>query len=627
VRRPGLLGRSILASVLVASVASAVTALLTVDAVQAGAKRERVRVADVDQGIVARLEAHGRENHRWSDVGPVLDEVAVSSDRSIVITDVDGRPLARSSGARPGGVGVGDPTALLDPLAKILAEAGHTVPASYDQLVLPPALLDVLPRGRALRSGLPGSYDSVGACASDDLDMGQGGPSVTLLVDTECRPARASRLPTRPGSSLDAVRLQDAVALDMQSCLTRRDVPAVLTRLLARAGTGTPDVVTVHVPRRGRPAPSAPVVTRAWKDCTTSVLTRALGPHVAPRALLYVSETRRVDRSVLERVGGMRIVTALAAVLAVAVIASLAASRRVLRPVRTLTAATQEMATGRRAVRVEVAGDDEVARLARSFNDMADALADGDRQRRRMVSDVAHELRTPLSNLRGYLEAGHDGVLDRDDAWNALLLEEAMLLQHLVDDLTVLAQADAGRLALRLKPGDIVRAVDAVLLAMTPHAESREVVLRRTGEASIVVPHDPIRIRQVVMNLVSNAVRHSPLGGTVTVDVRTDRDETRSGDVVIEVQDDGEGIGPEHLRRVFERFYRADPSRTRDTGGSGLGLSIVQHLVEGHGGTVAAANRPDGGAVLTVRLPLVPPPGQSRSATAADTAERNASSS
>ncbi len=603
-RRPGLLGRSILASVLVASVASVATALLTVDAVQAGAKRERVRVADVDERIVARLETHGRDHHQWSDAGPVLDEVAVSSDRSIVITDVDGRPLARSSGARPDGAGTGDPTALLDPLAGILAAAGRTVPASYDQLVLPPTLLDVLPRGRALRSGLPASYDVVGTCEPADLDIGRGGPSVTLLVDADCRPARASRLPARPDAPLDAVQLQDVVALDMKSCLARRDVPAVLTRLLARDGTGSPDVTTVHVPARGRSAASGPAVSRAWKDCTTSVLTRTLGPHVAPRALLYVSETRRLDRSILERVGGVRIVTALAAILAVAVIASLAASRRVLRPVRTLTAATQEMATGRRAARVDVSGDDEVARLARSFNDMADALADGDRQRRRMVSDVAHELRTPLSNLRGYLEAGHDGVLDRDDAWNDLLLEEALLLQHLVDDLAVLAQADAGRLALRLEPGDVVPAVDAVMLAMAPHAASRDVALRRTGEASVMVPHDPIRIRQVVTNLVSNAVRHSPRGGTVTVEVRTDRDESRREDVVIEVRDDGEGIGPEHLGRVFERFYRADPSRARDTGGSGLGLSIVQHLVQGHGGTVAAANRPDGGAALTVRLPL-----------------------
>ncbi len=596
---PGLLARSMLASVLVAAVASVATAVLTADAVRMDAEREQVRVADVDDAIVDRLEAYGRAHPDWSGAGPLLAEIAASSDRLIVLTDVAGAPVASSAGPASEAEHGGDPTALLDPMAAVLGAATREVPTSYDALALPPALLSARPGAAQLRAAVRAEDRLVGACLEDDPDQeAVGRLPGSVLVLTTCRDLRGATV----GDGI--VALQNAVALGERDCLSRRGVAARVVRFLPAEGGAAPEVLTVHVPvATGTAVPEA--TTRAWEDCATAVLTRELRPRVAPNAVLYVSDIREVQRGLVDRVGGGRIVVALLVILAVAGVASLLASRRVLRPVRRLTAATQEMAAGHLEAQVPVSGNDEVARLGRSFNEMAQALADADRQRRRMVSDVAHELRTPLSNVRGYLEAGHEGVLDRDDAWTASLLEEVAVLQHVVDDLAVLAEADAGRLRLHRTEADVVATVDAALLAHRATAAAESVELARTGVTVAVLRHDPVRVRQVVSNLVANAIRHSPADGTVTVDVQVAGEGSERG-VVIEVGDEGDGIAPDDLLRVFERFYRADPSRTRATGGSGLGLAIVQQLVEAHGGMVAARNRADRGAVFTVWLPAGP---------------------
>lgn len=595
---PGLLARSMLASVLVAAVAIVATAVLTADAARTSVERERVRVADVDQEIVERLVSYGRGRSDWSQAGPLLEELAASSERLIVITDVDGDPVATSGGGSPDEAAHdGDPAAVLDPLSGVLAAATSQVPRRFDSLALPAVLLAARSGGAELRSAL-GEHRLVGVCSDSDPGTGgTGGVPGSVVVLTACRD-----LGSAEGDDLPS--LQNRVARREHDCLQRREVDARLVRLFGDDDTGQskPDLLTVHVPTVAG-ASAAAGTTRAWRDCATSALTRELSSFVAPSAVLYVSETREVERSLVDRIGGTRIVVALVAVLGAVVVASLLASRRVLRPVRRLTEATHEMAAGRLGAQVPVTGHDEVAQLGRSFNEMALALAAADEQRKRMVSDVAHELRTPLSNLRGYLEAGHDGVLERDDAWTESLLEEVGLLQHMVDDLAVLAAADAGRLRLHLVEADVVATVEGALLAMRPAGDARDVSLHRTGAATAIAVHDPIRLRQVVANLVSNAVRHSPPGATVTVDVQVVAGSSGPSGVVVEVADEGEGLAEDDLMRVFERFYRADPSRTRETGGSGLGLSIVQQLAEAQGGVVGARNRTGRGAVFTVWLP------------------------
>jgi len=596
-----------LASVLVAAVAIVATAFLTADATRQRAEREQVRVADVDQAIVARLEAYGRAHASWSGAGPLLADLAASSDRLIVITDVAGDPVA-SSGSVPTDDALhdGDPTAVLDPLDAVLTAATRTVPASYDALALPPPLLSARSGGAALRAVVHDDDRVVGVCLESDLgnESADGLPD-EMVVLTTCRELLRDDPGTGSAGAADGlVRLHNTVARREHDCLQRRGVGVQLVGLFS-VDAGRSDLLTAFVPA-GVTTPVAARVRRAWDDCATAVLTRELDAVVAPSAVLYVSETREVERGLVDRIGGTRIVLALTVILGVAVVASLLASRRVLRPVRRLTEATQAMAAGRLDAQVPVSGSDEVARLGRSFNEMAQALAEADGQRRRMVSDVAHELRTPLSNLRGYLEAGHERVLERDDAWTESLLEEVGILQHVVDDLAVLAAADAGRLRLHRTEADVVATVEAALLAMRGTADARTVELVRTGADAAVADHDPIRVRQVVANLVSNAVRHSPPGSTVTVDVQVVPGDSGPTGVVIEVADEGDGLADDDLLRVFERFYRADPSRTRETGGSGLGLSIVQQLVEAHGGVVAARNRAERGAAFTVWLPAGP---------------------
>ncbi|MEV6757381.1 ATP-binding protein [Streptomyces sp. NPDC051214] len=352
--------------------------------------------------------------------------------------------------------------------------------------------------------------------------------------------------------------------------------------------------------------------------CLGSARREQLGPYVSAPALLFVTSSdgsrtaaaRAGETSgfSLSRANTTRLAGLSAAILAVTVAVTAFAASRLTRPLRALTTATQRMKTGEAAepVNARSAGSaGEIRQLADAFNDMAahrKALEDHRKaledQRQAMVSDVAHELRTPLSNIRGWLEAAEDGVVATDPELVSSLLEEAVLLQHIVNDLQDLAAADAGTLRLHREPVHASDVVDQVAAAHQAGAEAAGVRLRATTTGDPCFTADPLRLRQAIGNLVSNAIRHTPDGGSVTIDCRATADA-----VVVEVADTGTGIDPEDLPHVFDRFWRADKSRTRSTGGSGLGLAIVRQLVEGHGGTVTVRSTPGEGAVFTVRVP------------------------
>ncbi|MGI5215738.1 sensor histidine kinase [Plantactinospora sp. CA-290183] len=294
------------------------------------------------------------------------------------------------------------------------------------------------------------------------------------------------------------------------------------------------------------------------------------------------------------------LLTAAAGVAAVAVIATALLSHRVLRPIGTLTAASQRLGRGDLSSRVPVEGNDELAELARSFNRMADSLQRGEERQRRLVADVAHELRTPLANLRGYLEALSDGVVNPDPELFASLHEEAVLQQRIVDDLQELALAEAGSLAYHRGPVDVAELLETCRTAHRAGAESAGVSLT-VSAGSISVYADPDRLRQVLGNLITNALRATGRGGSVTLSAE------RSDDTaVVRVSDTGSGIAAEALPLVFDRFWRADSARGRATGGSGLGLAIVRQIVTDHGGSIRVASQVGLGTTFTLTLPVMP---------------------
>jgi two-component system sensor histidine kinase BaeS len=320
-------------------------------------------------------------------------------------------------------------------------------------------------------------------------------------------------------------------------------------------------------------------------------------PYVAAPVDLYLGESDRFDPFSPD--GWWRTAATVAVVLLVAAVVTVLAGRRVVHPIRALTAAARRMADGDHATRVSVHGNDEVTRLAAAFNTMADSIASTDRQRRTLVSDVAHELRTPLANVRSHLEAVQDGVLPLDAELVGSLLEESALLERLVADLQDLALADAGMLRVHPEECQAGDLAEHAVAAHRARAEVSGVDLRVVVAEPVVVRADPTRLRQALGNLVSNALRHTPAGGTVTVAVTGHADGAE-----FTVTDTGTGIAAEHLPHVFDRFYRADPSRSRATGGSGLGLAIAKHLVAAHDGELSVTSTLGNGSTFTIRLIL-----------------------
>jgi signal transduction histidine kinase len=287
-----------------------------------------------------------------------------------------------------------------------------------------------------------------------------------------------------------------------------------------------------------------------------------------------------------------------AASVALALGLALALSRRIVEPVAAMTAAARRMEEGDLAARVPAAGRDEIGALAHAFNAMADAVARAEASRRALVADVAHELRTPLTNLQCQIEALQDGLAAPDAAALRSLHEETLLLARLVGDLQDLALAEAGQTRLDCAQLPLDASVDAALAAIAPIASARGIALQGRVPRSLEVVADRERLAQVLRNLLANALTHTPDGGTIAVSA-----ERRGAMVEVEVADTGPGIAREHLPHVFDRFYRADPSRTRATGGAGLGLAIVKQLVEAQGGSVGVASEPGRGARFRFTVP------------------------
>jgi len=292
-----------------------------------------------------------------------------------------------------------------------------------------------------------------------------------------------------------------------------------------------------------------------------------------------------------------------AGLLAVAV--GLVLARRLSHPLQELHDAVTRVAGGDFQQEVGPRGVGELEDVAGAFNAMAHRLRESERQRQELLAAIAHELRTPLAIIEGNLEAMLDGVRAPTPDLIATLHTQSALLSQLITDLRDLSLADARQLSLRRRPVDLAVLCQESVDAMKVWTDERKVSTSVRAEGETTAAVDPDRLRQVVQNLLHNAVRFTPPGGQVTVIVRG-----ASGDsgrwVTLEVEDDGPGIPAEDLSRIFEPFYRVDPSRARASGGTGMGLAVVKLLVQVHGGSVRAENRPSGGSRFIVPLPASP---------------------
>ncbi|MGW4102550.1 sensor histidine kinase [Streptomyces sp. NPDC004976] len=574
--RGGLFTRLLATSLLVAVCAVAATAWLAVTGTTRALRTQQGQSLEDDTRVYDALIGYAATHTDWGGVQDLVGDLAARTGRPVTVTTP---ARTRVAGSEPGVRLPYRPTALVDPLRldPVLSDVGPIDPRAVGPFLL----------GAKDRETLRRTADRIVRCLR--------GKGVTAEVTT----LPSGRPTIRPASGLSGSLVCDELGLRRpvrSERLPLDQVKELATECMKQQGRdGLMVWADFSWALLGTGAENS---DRAAEECVTEARRKQLAAHVSPPVLLFVGDHNSQDAAGfhLSPANTMRIAGAAALVVAVAAALTALVGGRLVRPLRALISAAEHPADV--AVRVPVTTRDEIGRLATAFNDLADRRESLERQRKSLVSDVAHELRTPLTNMRSWLEAGQDGLTPVDQDLVALLLEEAVLLQHIIDDLRDLAAADARSLVLHREPVYVRDLLDQVAAAHRGTAGPAGVMLRIEAAGDLTADADRVRLRQVVGNLVSNAVRHTPSPGQVVVRARRE-----SGALVVEVADSGTGIDPADLEHVFDRFWRADKSRSRHTGGSGLGLAIVRKLTEAHGGSVSATSTPGAGSVFTVRLP------------------------
>ncbi|MCL7430321.1 cell wall metabolism sensor histidine kinase WalK [Streptomyces sp. YS415] len=579
-----------LTSVLIAACSTGATAWLAVQTTTRAIEKEHGQVLADDATVYDRLLEYAATHPDWTSVEPVVRDLSRRTGRRIALGFEGARPFADS--AAPPAAALPRPAAVIDPLhvgtGLRPADTALTGSDTIDARATGPYRLTPAERAELRRH-----TDKRVACLrgyglrAERVDHPSGRPSVFL------------------GSANVNMPAFDPCFLALEPTATERRPLAQLNALVAAClEQRIPDLsieseYAVEI-RPGfswstkLPEARVPVI----EQCIAEQRRAQLRPYVAPAAHLYLGTSGRTEaaRFHLTTQNAVRVaaVTGLVLLLTVGVTAVLA--HRLIRPLRALTDAAHDPSGDQPRVRVRT--QDEIGHLTQAFNDLSERRARMEEQRKVMVSDVAHELRTPLTNIRSWLEATEDGITTASPALVSSLLEEALLLQHIIDDLQDLAAADAEKLTLHpeaVRLGDVLQHVTAAHRAA---ADAAGVALSAGGERDILLLADPVRLRQAVGNLVSNAVRHTGPGGSVRLTART-----YGAEVFVEVADTGSGIEPDDIPRLFERFWRAEKSRTRHAGGSGLGLAIALQLARAHGGTITVTSTLGVGSVFTLRLP------------------------
>ncbi|MFD7853942.1 sensor histidine kinase [Streptomyces microflavus] len=625
--RRSLLGRLLGVSALVAACSVAATAWLAVQTTSGAIKQEQGQNLTADARIYDTLLGYAARHPTWDGVDATVRELAEQSGRRVALTTQGRQPLADSATATappalpPEASAVVDPLSVDTVLAARSTEGQGTAADRIDPRAVGPFLLPAAERAALRRTADRNAVCLNRAGIASDVVVGPSGRPRVQMVGNDPERALYTKCEL---SDLDAPTTTERKALDAlnglaDACLKRQGREGV--RLNRGLYWGKEIAVTEprQLPSDVREARPVPAVEppreftgeddRAIASCVGTARSEQLSSYVASPALLFIGDEggATVPGFDLSPANTAKIAGAAALVLALTVGASVLAGARLVRPLHALTGAAQRMRDGEEHASVPVRGDDEIGRLAAAFNDMSAHRARLEEQRKAMVSDVAHELRTPLSNIRGWLEAAQDGLADPDPAFVDSLLEEAVQLQHIIDDLQDLAAADAGVLRLHPEPVPVEELLGQVAAAHQARAETAGVTLTVVAGAAPVLHADPVRLRQAVGNLVSNAVRHTPAGGKVTLRAYGEGPGPGPEVVVIEVADTGTGIPAADLPYVFDRFWRAEKSRSRRTGGSGLGLAIVRKLAEAHGGTAGATSTEGKGSAFTLRLPAAAP--------------------
>ncbi|GAA2741068.1 HAMP domain-containing sensor histidine kinase [Kitasatospora cinereorecta] len=577
--RRSLLVRLLAASCLIAACAIAATAWLTTSTTSQALARKQGQTLAADADILTQLSGYAATHKEWSGIGPLLHQLASGNGMRITLVGSDGTRIASSSTST-----AALPTmamASIDPLHfDTYSEPGAQRPGIDPRLVGPYRLTaDESAQQRALA-------DRRVACL-----VNRGVRAQTVQVP--------SGRYTVTSSNRDALMpgvcgmFEGSGAMDSEQ-RPLDELTSATTTCLERAGVHVSPYLTV-TPQFVLMGPDP--ASAQGDQCLMQARRAQLQPYAAPAAQLYV-DTGAPDGWRFEMTADnyAKVAWTAALVLLVTLAVSALVGRRLVRPLRALIhTAGQDPDDFALA---PVTTRDETGYLAVAFNHLTERRRQTDEQRKAMVADIAHELRTPLTNIRGWLEVTRDGLVEPTPELIGSLHDEALVLQRVIEDLQDLASADAGTLRLHPAPldtGDLLRQVAAAHRAEAT-ANGLDIGLDAPPHLDLVA--DPERLRQVLGNLVSNAVRHTPPGGQITLACRGDRDT-----VEITVADTGTGIGPDDLVHVFDRFWRAEKSRSRRTGGSGLGLAIARQLVHAHGGTIDAASTLGEGTTMTLRLP------------------------
>ena len=585
-----LVARLLATSVLVAVCAILATAWLAVQSTTRAIQQEQGRSLSDDKSVYDSLLGYAATHRDWSGVQTLVAEQARKQDRRITLMTPE-RQIFADSGPGPS-LQNARPSATVDPLQVDLGLTGGT--DGIDPRAVGPYQLPARER------------EFLRQIAGKQLDcVRDSGVDAQIVVSPRGRPSVQA-----VGADLkNAVLACETWDLQQPTATESKALTALRSLTLACLHEKNPNLIDIEPDFNVWPVqlskdPAANTArNKRVETCVQKSRKEQLKKYVATPALLFVTDASTgVATPVfsLTRANAIRIGAVTGAVLIVTVLITILVGRRLVRPLRALTDAASEPVADQS--RVPVTTNDEIGHLAAALNALAARREQTEALRKTMVSDVAHELRTPLTNIRSWLEAAQDGLARLDPQLLSLLLEEAVLLQHIIDDLRDLAAADAGDLRLHCEQVYVNDILEQVVEAHRGAAETAGVRLFTQPTADPEVLLDGTRLRQLVGNLVANAVRHTGAGGSVTV-----RSEVVGGDLSIAVADTGTGIAAADLPKVFDRFWRADDSRTRSTGGSGLGLAIARKLAEAHGGGITVESTLGVGSVFTIRLPVPAP--------------------